>query len=66
MDLIFLSVRSSSRRGGDGIKRVDIGLIQQDASIGLSMFIEIWCNIQVIAYFFEFQENCNLLLLWLQ
>ena len=49
--LIYWSAGSSSRRGGDGVKRVDGGyryLIQRQTLED----IKIWCNIQVLIYRF--------------
>ena len=42
--LIYLFVRSSSRRGGDGVKGVYVW------SIILLEYMKIWCNIQVFIY----------------
>ena len=53
MELIYWSVRSSSRRTGDGIKRIDGGvlLFSQATSITLLKYMKkVWCNIQVIIY----------------
>ena len=46
MDLIYQSVRSFSRRGEDKVKRVD--RFQPAASIPLSKYMKICCNIQVV------------------
>ena len=40
------------RGGGDGVKVVDGGIVIL-ASITLSEYIKIWCNIQVIIYLFK-------------
>ena len=55
MDLIHLSVRSSSRRGEDGEKGEDVGIVIVSCEhhfIRVQDYLVIWCNmiIKVIIY----------------
>ena len=56
MDLFYWSFRSSSKRGGYGVKGVwmawGISFFQPSTIITLSEYIKIWCNIQVMKYRF--------------
>ena len=45
MELVYWSVRLSSMRGGDGVKKVDEMNRYQPA---VCFFMKIWCEIQVI------------------
>ena len=49
IDIIYLLIPSSIKRGGDGGK-VDGLLFQSAVSITLLEHIKIWCNIQIIIY----------------
>ena len=52
MELVYWSVRSSNRRGGDVVKRVDDDnrFFEPATSFALLENMKIWCYIQVIIY----------------
>ena len=50
IDLINLSVRLSSRWGGNGVNGVDAGIFFQPAASFTLEYMKIWNSIQVIIY----------------